>query len=159
MPCQSRLYRFIAMLVPNRADAEDLFQKTALAAWHTCARFDQQSELFPWLCGIARNHVRHYYRGQRMTALRLDPTVIDQLAQKQIDEDSHEHQRQQALTSCLERLPAKQKELVQEYYSIQQTIKAFAESRGQTPESVYKTLQRIRAALFDCIHRRMAEAL
>ena len=158
VPCQSRLYRFIAMLVANRADAEDLFQKTALTSWHVRGSFDRQREFFPWLCGIARNHVRHYYSSQRTAVVRLDPEVIDQLAQKQIEEDTLERKRQHILTRCMEKLPARQKDLVEEYYGIQQTIKAFAESRGQTPDAVYKTLQRIRAALFDCIQRNMAEA-
>ena len=30
--CQSGLYRFIATLVPNRADAEELFQEASLTA-------------------------------------------------------------------------------------------------------------------------------
>jgi RNA polymerase sigma-70 factor (ECF subfamily) len=156
VPCQSRLYRFIGTLVPNRADAEELFQKTNLTAWQVRHTFDQGREIFPWLCGIARNHVRHYYRHRRTSPLRLDPDVVEQLAQLQMDEDATMRNRERALTRCLEKLPDRQRELVEQYYGNEQTIKSFAESRGQTPEAVYKALQRVRAALYQCINRTLA---
>ena len=154
-PCQSRLYRFIARLVPNRADAEDLFQRTSLEGWRQRGSFQQDRELFHWLCGIARNQVRNYYRSARTAPLRLDPDVIDQLADIQMRQDGDELARHAALTRCLEQLPDAHRELVSAYYAREQTVEALADTRARTPDAIYKSLQRIRAALFECIRRRL----
>ena len=55
IPLQTRLYRSIAGLVPVRADADDLFQKSLLTAWQERIRYDSSRDMFAWLCGIARN--------------------------------------------------------------------------------------------------------
>jgi len=156
VPCQSRLYRFIATLVPNRADAEELFQKTNLTAWQVRHKFDRDCELFPWLCGIARNHVRHHYRSQSTSPVRLQPDVVEQLAQLQMDEDAALQERESALADCLGKLPEHHRDLVEGYYGSDQTIKAFAEDRSQKPDAVYKALQRARAWLYQCINRTIA---
>ena len=156
VPCQSRLYRFVATLIPNRADAEELFQKTNLTAWQVRDSFDRDRAMFPWLCGIARNHIRHYYRSQRTSPVRLQPDVIEQLAQLQMDEDAVMQERERALMRCLDLLPEKHRRLIEAYYGTEQTVKSFAEDRGQTPDAVYKALQRARAWLYQCIHRTLA---
>jgi len=118
--------------------------------------FDRNSELFPWLCGIARNHIRHHYRSRRTSPVRLQPDVVEQLAQLQMDEDAVFQERERALTRCLEKMPQQHRELVEGYYVKEQTVKSFAEDRGQTPEAVYKALQRARTWLYQCINRTLA---
>lgn len=45
----------------NRADAEDVFQNTWLAALHSLRGFRGQTKLFFWLCGIARHKIADHY--------------------------------------------------------------------------------------------------
>jgi hypothetical protein len=59
IPLQTRLYRYIAGLVPVCADAEDLFQESLLTAWQERIRSDFSRDMFAWRCGIARNHSHH----------------------------------------------------------------------------------------------------
>ena len=35
-------------------------------------------------------------------------------------------------------------------------MKAVAESRGQTPDALYKAMQRIRQLLYDCVNRSLS---
>lgn len=156
VPLQSRLYRYIASLVPARADAEDLFQRTWLTAWQERQRFEPGRNFFAWVCGVARNHVRHHYRGLARARVVLDPELIDELAQLELDEQDYLEERQALLTHCLDKLPARQRELLQEYYSQEQTVQTFADAQGKSTESVYKMLQRIRAALHDCVQATLA---
>lgn len=149
--CQMRLYRFIAAMVPNRADADDLFQKACLGSWQNRHTFMKDCDLFPWLCGIARNHVNDYYRSRHRSPLSLDPEVLDRLAKRQTNDQTTEMERQQALTQCLEKLPQAQRELLRRYYETKDTIRKIAEELGRNPEGLYKTLQRVREALFECM--------
>jgi len=151
VPCQSRLYRFIASLVPNRADAEDLFQKTCLSAWEERRDYDFSRELFLWLCGIARNHVRHYYRGRQRLPVRLAPDVIEQLAELRLRESSREEERQKALEHCLEKLVPKDRDLIEAYYRAHRPTREVAAALGRSLEAVFKALQRTRTLLHDCI--------
>lgn len=156
VPLQSRLYRYIASLVPSRADAEDLFQTSVLAAWQGREAFDPESDLFAWLCGIARNHVRNHYRSRKRSRRVLDPAVIEQLALRLQQEDEWFQKRQSALAGCLERLRSEQRQLVEQYYRSDSTIREFAESRGLSIEAMYKSLQRIREVLRGCIEATIA---
>jgi RNA polymerase sigma-70 factor (ECF subfamily) len=151
--CQSGLYRFIATLVPNRADAEELFQEASLTAWKIRDRFDPAREMSPWLCGIARNLVAAHYRKQKSLAVSLDPEVVEQLGQQQMDEDMVLRERARALNQCLEKLPERQRNLLRQYYHSDQTIQSFAQAQGLSTEAVYKMMQRVRMALFECINQ------
>ncbi len=151
IPLQTRLYRFIAGLVPVRADAEDLFQKALLTAWQERGKYDPDRDLYAWLCGIARNHVRHHVRAAYRAKAVLDPEVIDRLAERLIDEDEYFQRRQAALTACLEKLPAKSRSLIEEVYGAGKSIKDVAAGLGAGAEGVYKAVQRVRAALHECV--------
>jgi RNA polymerase sigma-70 factor (ECF subfamily) len=156
VPAQSRLYRYIAALVPNRADAEDLFQKTCLTAWQERRRFEAGRDFFAWLCGVARNHIRHHYRGRQRSPVGLDPTVVEQLAERLAEQDDYFQRREAALSSCLDKLPMKQRRLVEGYYRREQSIKDLAVELGCAVEAAYKALQRVRAALQECISLTLA---
>jgi RNA polymerase sigma-70 factor (ECF subfamily) len=151
--CQSGLYRFIATLVPNRADAEEVFQEASLTAWKIRGRFDPLREMSPWLCGIARNLVAAHYRKRKSLALTLDPDVVERLGQQQVDEDMVLRERARALNKCLEKLPDRQRHLVRQYYHTDQTIQSFAQAQGASADAVYKMMQRVRMTLFECINR------
>jgi RNA polymerase sigma-70 factor (ECF subfamily) len=107
--------------------------------------------MFLWLCGIARNHVRHYYRGRRTSPLQLSPDVVEQLAELRIADDSRQEARRRALEGCLEKLPAKDREVLEAYYGQHRPVREVADSLGRTADAVFKSLQRLRSALFDCV--------
>jgi RNA polymerase sigma-70 factor (ECF subfamily) len=153
---QRRLYAHIARMVPERSDAEDLFQKALLTAWQERRRYDAARDFFPWICGIARNHVLHYFRAYQKSDRLLDPTVIDQLMMRLVEEDANFRRREEALADCLEKLPAKQRRIVEGYYGGDRTIKDYARECGLAVEALYKQLQRTRAALRRCISETLA---
>ncbi|MBA4190019.1 MAG: hypothetical protein C0467_18700 [Planctomycetaceae bacterium] len=156
IPLQTRLYRYIAGLVPVRADAEDLFQKSLLTAWQERGRYESSRDLFAWLCGIARNHIRHHIRAGYRNRAVLDPDLIDQLADRLLADDDYFQQRQTALTECLDKLPAKSRTLIEQVYGADQTVKDVAASLGVGAEGLYKALQRVRASLHDCVTAALA---
>jgi RNA polymerase sigma-70 factor (ECF subfamily) len=150
MAIQSRLYRYIATLVPSRTDAEDLLQKTALSAWRERERFERGREFFPWVCGVARNHVRHHYRSAKRSRVTIDADVAEQLAIVLAERDSETEQMQEALDTCLEKLPQDQRQLLRRFYE-GSSVPVLAQDLGRSVEALYKTLQRSRAALSACV--------
>ncbi|HEX6810101.1 MAG TPA: sigma-70 family RNA polymerase sigma factor [Planctomycetota bacterium] len=62
------LLRVAAWLCSNRADAEDLLQRTFVTVIETRGAFDSSRRALPWLCGIVANHARklHAQRQRRL---------------------------------------------------------------------------------------------
>lgn len=76
----TELLRIACHLAGNRADAEDLVQRTFLAAIESRASYEPQRRALPWLIGILANHARRLRREIRSrpamaTATALDPAT------------------------------------------------------------------------------------
>ncbi len=61
----AELLRVAHWLSGNRADAEDLLQRTFLTAIEARGRFDRDRRVMAWLCGILANHARDLRRLNR----------------------------------------------------------------------------------------------
>jgi RNA polymerase sigma-70 factor (ECF subfamily) len=156
VPNQNRVYRFILTLIPNRADADELFQQTNLTMWKNWEAFDPDRDFVRWACGIAHNHVRNFLRKKQNQQVRLSEEVINQLAQLRLEKEDVLEEQRLALADCLKRLPSQQRRLVERCYSGEETIKSVAESDGRSVHVVYKILRRMREILHDCVTRTVA---
>lgn len=157
---QQRVYRYVASLVPNRADAEELFQQTCLTLWENWDRYDPELDFLPWACGIAHNHVRNFQRKRGNAQVQLEADVVDLLAARSSELHGVELQRADdeklaALRQCLAELNEKNRALIESYYA-GRTVPEIAAQRSATPNAIYKLLHRIREALHDCVSTRLA---
>jgi RNA polymerase sigma-70 factor (ECF subfamily) len=64
--------------------------------------------------------------------------------------------RQQALESCIEKLPERQRQLVTLFYGQQLPAETIALSWDRTVHAVYKALKVMRRNLMDCVDRTLA---
>jgi len=153
---QSRLYGYILTMVPNLADADELFQQTSLTLWQIWDRYEPGRPFLPWAYGIARNHVRNFLRGRQHRPAMLSEAVLDELAERRLADDALLEQQQNALKLCLEKLLPRQRKLVEQCYAQRGSLRAVAETQGRSVDGLYKAIQRIRAILYDCISRTLA---
>lgn len=58
----AQLKRFVARRIGNAADVEDIVQDTLLEAFGSAQRFRGDSSPETWLCAIAMNRIRSFYR-------------------------------------------------------------------------------------------------
>src|SRR5262245_61104150 len=79
----AELLHVAAWLSGNRADAEDLLQRTFLTAIEDRASFANERRVMPWLMVILTNHARNLRReGTRRAALPARPErMADPVAQ------------------------------------------------------------------------------
>lgn len=150
---EAAVYRYIVSMIPHRADADELFQQTNLTLWTIWDRYDAGREFLPWAFGVARNEIRNFLRRRHYQPAALSDELLEELTETRLKEHASLTDRQEALSGCLGRLNAAQRELIDLCYGEERSMKLVAEQRGQTPESIYKTLQRIRDLLFDCMNR------
>jgi len=50
---EREIFRYVAALVPNVSDAEDIVQQTAVALWEKFHAYDQTQPFTPWACRFA----------------------------------------------------------------------------------------------------------
>jgi RNA polymerase sigma-70 factor (ECF subfamily) len=148
---EREIFRYVAVLVPNVADAEDIVQQTALTLWEKFDAYDSNQPFTPWACRFALNKTKQWIeRRQRWQAL-LEGGLVEELAQRREELRPEIETRLKHLEGCLNKLPAEQRAIVEGYYYRRDSVEKLAEETGRTVAAAYKTLQRIRHALQTCI--------
>ncbi len=148
---EREIYCYVAALVPNVTDAEDIVQQTAMALWEKFDAYDPAQPFTPWACRFALNKARQWIdRRQRWRAL-LDRGLAEELAQRRRELQPEFERRLRHLEGCLGKLPSGQRWLVDAYYYQRATVESVAERSGRTVAATYKMLQRVRRALQLCV--------
>ncbi len=148
---EREVFRYVAALVPNVTDAEDIVQQTALALWEKFELYNPAQPFTPWACRFALNKARQWIeRRQRWQAL-LEHGLGEELAHRRQELQPEFESRLRHLEVCLGRLPQEQRLLIQGYYYERASIEMLAERSGRTTAATYKMLQRIRQTLQLCV--------
>jgi RNA polymerase sigma-70 factor (ECF subfamily) len=151
---QDRIYAYVVTLLPNRADAEEVFQQTSLVLWKKWQEFDRERDFVRWACGIAYLEVRNYLRKKRDAGrLFLSEEVLADVAAVRLEAQDLLEARRQALATCLTRLNPTQRALLERCYAGPESVKAVAAEIGRTANALYLILKRLRRVLFECINR------
>jgi RNA polymerase sigma-70 factor (ECF subfamily) len=148
---EREVFRYVAALVPNVADAEDIVQQTALALWEKFDAYDPAQPFTPWACRFALNKAGQWIeRRQRWQALLAQGLAVE-LARRREELRPEMERRLIHLERCLDKLPGEQRALVGGYYYRRSRIEALAGESKRTVEATYKMLQRVRHALQTCV--------
>ena len=153
LPSERELFRYVSALVPNVGDAEEIVQQTAVELWKKFDQYDAQQPFTPWACRFAINIVKQWVRSRERWQSLLDRGLAEELANRREQLRPQFENRLSHLDQCLEKLPSEQRGIVEAYYFRRQSIDAIAAETRRSVESVYKTLQRIRLMLRQCIEQ------
>ncbi len=147
------LHTFVRSLLPTREDAAEVMQEVMVALWRGA---DAAAEFRPWAFGVARNQALIHLRKRKRDRHVFDDELVNRLADLAVAQEPRHLAEREALESCLQKLPASQRELVLTAYTKGTRMDDLAGRRGQTPMSLYKLLHRIRQSLLDCVERTLA---
>jgi RNA polymerase sigma-70 factor (ECF subfamily) len=148
---EREVFRYVAAIVPNVTDAEDIVQQTAIALWEKFDTYDPSMPFTPWACRFALNKARQWIeRHQRWKSL-LENGLAEELASRREELRPEFEARLGRMEKCLGRLPEDQRALVRGYYYDRVEITDLAQGSGRTVAATYKALQRIRQSLQSCI--------
>ena len=150
-----RIFGYVRALVPNRVDADEVFQETCVVLWREFPNFRPGAPFLPWALAIAFNQVRSQrHRNRRALTLFTDDVLL-QLESRQQTLIRQVDARGEALSRCLDKLVPSDRELVTRYYSEERTVPQVAEVTGRPVNTIYKALGRIRRTLLGCIDRQL----
>lgn len=151
---EAALHTFVRSLLPSRQEAADVMQEVAVTLWQ---KFDSADDFRPWAFGVARNMALRHLRSRARDRHVFDDDLVNRLADEAVEMEQRHLTQREALSGCLQKLPAVQRELALAAYTKGTRIDELAAQRGQTPMSLYKLLQRIRQALLECVRRSLTQ--
>jgi RNA polymerase sigma-70 factor (ECF subfamily) len=150
------LYEFVHYRVGgNRAVAEDLVQDTFLTAIERLGAFDGRSNLYTWLCGIARNKIRAHRRRLRPVLMEdvlseADPeieAILVAIDRAPLPEAVLEREETKELVGAtLSSLPPDYRDALVQKYVEELSTAEIAARAGKNAKAAESTLGRARAA-------------
>ena len=152
------MLRAILVVVPNRADAREIMQETAVALWRQFGFYDSKRPFVNWAMGFARIETRRFLARQKRRA-QLSEQAIEVLERELEGDSSFAGAIEQHLATCMQKLTHKQRGLIHGYYHESRDVAWLAKHGGRTVEAVYKAIQRIRRDLQECIERQLRKEL
>jgi len=97
--------------------------------------------------------VLEFFKRNERRQVLLDPQVLETVVVEWRDEESSGLQRRDALKACLEKLRAGDRKLIDSRYTADQPVETIATQLGRPVSSVYRSLERVRMNLLECIAR------
>ncbi len=138
--------RLAFAMLRDAAEAEDVFQDSALRAWRRLRNLRDGTSFQPWFIGIVANQCREVRRGRWWHLIRLpDPRVPARLG----DQDSW--YEEEDLRRAIARLPHDQRAAVLLHFHLDMSINDVATALGISASGVKtrinRALKRLRPAL------------
>jgi RNA polymerase sigma-70 factor, ECF subfamily len=158
------LFAFVChRIAGERADAEDVFQETWLAALRSLASYRGQSAFFTWLCAIARNKIADAARRRR----RHRTQSLDDLPESEIatlaeagplpDEILRREDVRLRVVRAMATLPDDYRIALTARYAGHCSVDEVARRLGKSLKATESVLSRARQALRDALVRAETE--
>ena len=145
---------YIASLLFNQSDIDDLTQEVFITAYRKISEFDETKEFATWLRGIARFKLTNYMRSKKRKnnlMTNFKEKVIDLISpelDKKLAEETDESIK--ALLECISKLPKNMRMVVKSGLN---GVKAqnLADELNSTPGAIYNLQYRANGLLKSCV--------
>jgi RNA polymerase sigma-70 factor (ECF subfamily) len=156
---ERRLYAYILSLLPSRPDADDVLQEASLVMWDKFDARQPPDDFTAWGCRIAYFKVLDFYKKSQRCRVRFNQAMLERVAESGVEQAAtlRLDERREALAGCVEKLTARDRDLLTRRFAAGATTQSTAAAVGRSVDAVYKALAKIRQALFDCVNRTLAQ--
>ena len=153
---EREILRYVMAIVPQTGDAQEVFQETAVALWKQIDKYDPSKPFTPWACRFAANKAKEHLRNHGRWSGFLDEDIASMLLARREELSPDLDRRVGPLRDCLGELSKNNRRLIEKYYFDQASVEQTACEVGRSVAAIYKSLQRIRAALMNCVNSKLA---
>ncbi len=150
-----RLRGYVQSLVPRWSDAEDIVQRCSMILWKRFSQFEPGTNFFAWACQIVRFEVLKYRKASAREKMVFGDAFIDAVDRHTVRDRDDLQTRIKFLQECVGKLSADHRELLRLRYDEGRSVGSVAKTMDRPIDGVYKTLSRIRLALYSCVSRRI----
>ncbi len=155
--CQKRLYGYVYAMLGDREQTRDVVQNISLVLWRRSNEYIPGTNFTAWAYSIAYYEVLAHRKKQSRDKLVFTDEFLLELHESLVREDEDDGLREKALVYCLEKLPARNREMLKRRYAEGHSQKAIAEQFQISVPALAMTLHRSRLALLKCIQRSLAQ--
>ncbi|MBN2513853.1 MAG: sigma-70 family RNA polymerase sigma factor [Sedimentisphaerales bacterium] len=147
------IYAYILAVVCDIHNADDLMQETVLFLWDHFDQYKSGTSFIAWARSVSRYKILQFFDRNKKEPAFLTHNLLEAI-EKDLDQREHGLDEQfRILQNCLEKLPAEQRQLLQDKYNKGLNINQIAGVLGNTANALYKRMARIHLALLDCMNR------
>ncbi|MCM8534405.1 MAG: sigma-70 family RNA polymerase sigma factor [Lentisphaeraceae bacterium] len=148
---QGRMYAYILSLIADPTAANDILQETNLVLWRKSGEYQMGTNFKAWAFRTANFQVMAHRQRRMRDKLVFDDDFMSTLTVEANTYDETYESRQKKLITCMEKLPERQRDLIQRRYSVGASIKKMAEDLKSTANSLTQALFRARNNLMNCV--------
>jgi len=153
---QRRLYLYILTLLPDPNDAEDVLSDDSTLLWSKSDEFEPGTNFTAWAYRVAHFEVLAFRKRSAREPRYFSDDLLDTFATEQDDRDEQYEDRLSAMRVCMTKSKPADRELIARRYMPGVSVADIASESGRSSGSIYRSLERIRTALLECIRRRLA---
>ncbi|MCE9552429.1 MAG: sigma-70 family RNA polymerase sigma factor [Planctomycetes bacterium] len=154
--CQSSLFAYILSLLPDVEAAQDVLQDANLVLWRKGDEYVPGTNFFAWAHEVTRYRVLSYLRDRGRDRHVFDAAFLEQLPEPQIPEIDNGSRMARYLEDCLQRRTAEERQLIEERYAPEASLKEMALRHKIPSGHLSVILCRIRQKVTDCVQRKLA---
>lgn len=148
---ERKLYHYVAAMLTHPDDAEDVLQETARVLWQKFDQYRPSEPFLPWACRIAQYEVLNHCQRERTRHKHFRPAVIELLAEARLKNDDLFEAQSRWLKDCMQKLADNDRRLIEQRYASRHTLAELATEIGRSPNALYKSMQRVRRILMECV--------
>lgn len=153
---QPMVTAYIASVVRNFHETEDVLQKVATVAFQKQGQYDRQRPFSAWVTGIARLELLRWRRDQARDRHVFSDETIARLEESHSGMKDELDERRAALQACFLKLDGRAKRFVEMRYLRDMPLTQIATRLGMQATAVRVSLHRVRQALQRCIERQLS---
>ncbi len=145
---------FVVSRCPPGADADDVAQRTFIAAFRSIGEYRPGSDFKAWIITIARFQLLGETSRLRRIAdyhHRMGPPSLIDALERRMDSGAECEGKIGHLNSCLRSLDAPLRDLLAQRYEAELSLEEIARKTGRSVGAIKKHLFLLRARLHDCI--------
>lgn len=150
------VYGHVRTLVPNAADADEVFQETSITLWQKFDQYRPETDFRAWACRIAYYKVLKLRDKQSRSPRLFSPQFLDLVSEEMVVMSDTLDARTEALLLCRDKLNRRDRELLDRFHREGATAKDVARWARRNVHYVYRAIRRIHDILFDCIQKALS---
>jgi len=148
---QPRLAAYIRSLIGDEHSSKDVLQETNVTILKKAGDFRSGTNFTAWSFRIAYFEVLTWRRTRGREKLFFDSELVESLAlQAEVVAESYD-ERLAALSECIEKLPDRQREIIERRYLNSESVQRIAADIGFKANAASQLLFRARISLLNCI--------
>ena len=150
---QVRIIGYVRTMIADEDSAKDILQETNMTLLRKSRDFKMGTNFTAWSFRIAYFEVMKWRRNKGRDRLQFSNELVESLAQTVERVSQNYDSRLDALKICLEKLPARQRAIVQRRYLNSTPVQDIAQEMNCKPNAASQLLHRARHNLFVCINK------